>query len=119
MGVQDRLDLGYQREVSFDQIRYFVSVAEQGNVSRAAIALRVAQPAVSRQIKHLEDELGTRLFQRTSSGMRLSDPGTRFLAHAQRILDEVETAKRSVQNLEPTSDPASDGSPPPPPLAAR
>lgn len=83
--------------MSLQQIRYFVAVAQEGNVSRASAQLRVAQPPVSRQIRSLEDELGTPLFARTARGMRLLPAGEAFLAHAQRILAEVEAARTSVR----------------------
>jgi hypothetical protein len=82
--------------VSFAQLEYFVAVAEEAHVGRAALKLRVAQPAVSRQIRLLEDELQVSLFQRTPKGMRLSPAGTRFRAHAQRILQGVREAKDAM-----------------------
>jgi DNA-binding transcriptional LysR family regulator len=82
--------------VSLAQIEYFVRVAEEGHVGRAAARLRVAQPAVSRRIRELEDELGARLFHRTPRGMRLSTEGETFLSHAQRILGAVADARSAV-----------------------
>jgi DNA-binding transcriptional LysR family regulator len=82
--------------VSLAQIEYFVAVAEEGNVGRAARKLRIAQPAVSRQIRRLEDELRARLFVRTPRGMRLSDAGVTFLGHARTILGGVEAARRAL-----------------------
>lgn len=89
--------------MSLAQIRYFVAVAEEGHVGRAARTLRVAQPALSRQIRHLENELGTRLFIRTPRGMKLSEPGAVFLAHAQSILAEIEAAARETRAARPAS----------------
>jgi DNA-binding transcriptional LysR family regulator len=83
--------------MSLAQIEYFVAVSETGHVGRAAHALRIAQPAVSRQIRGLEDELGARLFIRTSRGMQLSEAGGRFLHHARAILTQVEEAKHALK----------------------
>lgn len=83
--------------MSLSQIRYFVTVAEEGNVGRAAQRLFVAQPAVSRQIRALEDEIGTPLFSRTSRGMSLLPPGRVFLDHARAILAAVEDATSAAR----------------------
>ncbi len=78
--------------MSLSQIRYFVVVAEEGNVGSAAKRLRVAQPPISRHIRALEDEIGTPLFARTSRGMTLLSPGRIFLEHARGILAAVDRA---------------------------
>lgn len=83
--------------MSLAQLEYFVAVAEEGHVGRAALRLRVAQPAVSRQIRKLEDELRAPLFTRTPRGMRLSDAGAIFLRHAREILGGVESARTAVR----------------------
>jgi DNA-binding transcriptional LysR family regulator len=84
--------------VSLAQIQYFVAVAEQGHMRRAAEALRIAQPAISRQIRQLEAELGADLFVRTPYGMRLSTPGRLFLEHAQAILATLDNAREAVRD---------------------
>jgi DNA-binding transcriptional LysR family regulator len=82
--------------VSLAQIEYFVAVAEEGQVGRAARKLHVAQPAVSRQIRKLEKELRVPLLLRTSRGMRLPEPGAVFLGHARQTLGGIEAARGAV-----------------------
>ncbi|MBX3227785.1 MAG: LysR family transcriptional regulator [Labilithrix sp.] len=83
--------------MSLAQIRYFVVVAEEGNVGRAASRLRVAQPPVSRQIRALEDEIGTPLFTRTPRGMKLLPSGEAFLGRARQILRAVDEASDAAR----------------------
>jgi DNA-binding transcriptional LysR family regulator len=83
--------------VSLSQIRYFVATAEEGSLGRAAQRLHVSQPPLTRQLRSLEDELGTTLFERTPKGVRLLPPGEIFLVHARRILAELDRARDEVQ----------------------
>jgi DNA-binding transcriptional LysR family regulator len=85
--------------VSLTHLQSFVAVAEEGHVGRAARRLHLTQPPLSRHILALEDELGTRLFERTRSGMRLLPAGEVLLSHARRILAEVDAAVHTVRGV--------------------
>jgi DNA-binding transcriptional LysR family regulator len=87
-----------ERKMSLAQIEYFVAVAEEANVGRAARRLHVSQPPLSRQIRALEDELGAPLFARTSRGMRLLPAGEAFLRHARAVLAEIAAGRSSVRS---------------------
>ena len=88
--------------VSLTQVQSFIAVAEEGHVGRAARRLHLTQPPLSRHILSLEEELGARLFERTPRGMRLLPAGEVFLAHARRILAEVDAATTAIRSLSPT-----------------
>ena len=73
-------------------LRYFVAVGEEQHYGRAARRLHVAQPALSRQIQDLEEEIGFKLFDRLPRGVKISAAGKSFLEDAQRILQQVSEA---------------------------
>src|ERR1700744_4786063 len=78
------------------QLRYVAAGARSGNFSRAAEQCHVAQPSLSQQIQKLEDELGERLFDRRKREARLTQHGQIFVRRAERILEEVDAAKREA-----------------------
>lgn len=80
-------------------LRYFVAVAEALNFTRAAQQLRVAQPALSRQVADLEDELGVDLLKRTSHGVRLTAEGALYFEEAREVLRRTEEASMKVRAL--------------------
>jgi LysR family transcriptional regulator, benzoate and cis,cis-muconate-responsive activator of ben and cat genes len=77
--------------------RYFVAVAAEENVSRAAAKLHVSQPGVSRQIRDLEDEIGFQLFERSPKSLKLTDAGKVFLVEAQAVLHRAEVAVKTAR----------------------
>ena len=80
-------------------LRYFVAVGEEQHYGRGAQRLRVAQPALSRQIQDLEEEVGFKLFDRLSRGVKLSTAGQLFLEEARRILQQVDEATRRAKRV--------------------
>jgi LysR family transcriptional regulator, nitrogen assimilation regulatory protein len=78
------------------QLRYFVAIVDHGSLSRAARVLHIAQPALTQQIRQLEDELGAQLLHRSAQGVMSTDAGKTFYEHAQAILKQVEDAKWAV-----------------------
>jgi DNA-binding transcriptional LysR family regulator len=90
--------------MDLNQLRSFVAVAKQGHLTRAAETLHLSQPALSGQIKALEEDLGVSLFQRSSSGMALTPSGRRLLLHAEGVIDAVQQMSNAAQALrgEPT-----------------
>ena len=85
--------------MELDQLKTFLTVAELGTFSRAAIRLSSTQPMLSRKIKLLELELGTELFHRTGRGVVLSEGGKLLEQYARGILDTAESAKTAIQAL--------------------
>ncbi|WP_137390138.1 LysR family transcriptional regulator [Rhodoligotrophos defluvii] len=81
------------------QLRTFIQVAETGSLTRAADRLNTVQPTLSRQIRMLEEEFGTELFERQGRGMKLTEAGDRLLEHARAILREVEHARADLLAL--------------------
>ena len=85
-------------------LRYFVAVGEEENMSRAAVKLHVSQPALSKQVRDLEDEIGFSLLQRTAKSVRLTEAGRVFLDNARAVLrraDEAVKEARAVARAEP------------------
>ena len=80
-------------------LRYFVAVAEEENVSRAALKLHVSQPALSRQVRDLEDELGFLLLERSAKSVRLTQAGRAFLGESRAVLQRVEEAVKVARAI--------------------
>ena len=86
--------------MDFRQLKAFLTVAETGNVTRAAELLNIVQPAVSRQIRLLEEDLGTLLFERGRHGMALTEAGKALVEYGQRAMLELERARALLKSSE-------------------
>lgn len=80
------------------ELRYFVQVAELRSFSRAAVHIRIAQPALSRQVRKLEEELGVELFIRSSRGLELTEAGQQLLRKAYVVLDQMDDIKSALRS---------------------
>src|ERR1700678_1834486 len=81
------------------QLRYFVAVGEEQHYGRAALRLHLAQPALSRQIQNLEEEIGFKLFERLPRGVKITDAGKLFLDDTRRILDGINDATARAKRI--------------------
>ena len=81
------------------QLRYLVALAEEGSFTRAAEIEHIAQPAVSQQIRRLEDEVGVALVERTTRRVSLTEAGELLVVRARRIMGEIEAAEIELQAL--------------------
>lgn len=94
-------------------LRYFIAVADSGSLTAAAAAIPVAQPALTRQMRELEGELGVQLLQRLPRGIRLTQAGVTLYESAQRMLAEADrVARRLAARPEKAKDPIVLGAPP-------
>src|SRR3989442_3364078 len=80
-------------------LRYFIGVAQEEDVSRAALKLHVSQPALSRQIRDLEEELGFQLLERSAKSVRLTEAGRAFLNEARAVLQRAEDAVKAARAI--------------------
>ena len=80
-------------------IQYFLAVAQHQSFTRAATALHVSQPALSQQVRQLEESLGAQLFDRSGRTTRLTDAGEVYLRYAQRASQELQEGKRAIHDV--------------------
>src|ERR1700678_871739 len=81
------------------QLRYLVALAEELNFTRAAASEHIAQPALSQQVRRLEEELGLALVERTTRHVSLTDAGELLVVRARRVLAELESAHTELEAL--------------------
>lgn len=89
----------YHGGMDLKQLSYFVHVADSGSFTRAATLLKIAQPALSRQVRQLEVELRQTLLTRNGRGVTLTDAGRRLLEHGRGILHQVERAREELGRI--------------------
>ena len=80
-------------------IRYFLTLAEEKSFTRAAEKLLIAQPPLSRQIRDLEEELGTELFERSSRGVTLTEAGEKFRQYALQIEHLADQSVEAIKEM--------------------
>jgi LysR family transcriptional regulator, cyn operon transcriptional activator len=80
-------------------IQYFLAVAQHLSFTKAAAALHVSQPALSQQVRQLEESLGAQLFDRSGRTTRLTDAGDVYLVYARRAYQELQEAKRAIHDV--------------------
>jgi len=73
--------------IEFRHLKYIAAVAEEGNITRAADRLHVAQPSLSKQIKDIEDAIGFSIFTRTRDGMSVTPSGQMIVTYAQEAIE--------------------------------
>lgn len=79
-----------------NSLKAFLTIVDQGSFSEAAETLHLTQPAISKRLAALENQLGTRLIDRSNREIRLTEAGSRLLPHARRILDEIHNARLAL-----------------------
>jgi DNA-binding transcriptional LysR family regulator len=85
-----------QYRFSWDDLQLFLEIARAGTLTAAAQRLKLSQPTAGRRLRTLEDAIGSALFQRSSSGFRLTDEGETMLVHAERMEEEAVTLERRI-----------------------
>ena len=85
--------------IELGPLRSFLELAERGNMTRAAAALHLTQPAISNQLARLEGELGQPLFDRTPKGMVLTTAGEVFRRHVEEVFDRLDAGRAAVSEL--------------------
>jgi len=89
-----------EKKVDLRKLQYFLAVAEDGQVVKAAKRLHMAQPPLSRQLKVFEDELGVKLLEKAGRQLHLTKAGQALRERGKQIMDLVEKTKKEIQDVE-------------------
>ena len=95
--------MSWTRRLRLQHLKWLVSLAETGSISEAARACFSTQPALSKWLKDLEESIGAPLFERHARGLNPTAHGLTLLAHARRVLSEMERARHNLDTLQGTS----------------
>ncbi len=90
---------GYIMNIDFELYRIFYVVAQHKNITKAALELRISQPAISKSIKSLEEQLGGQLFIRTKRGVNLTEEGQEFYSYIKQAIEYIDNAERKFSDL--------------------
>lgn len=96
--------LGPSRGPQLEELRAFCAAADLGGIGRAAVRLRMSQPAVSKRLKALEDLVGTPLLERSARGVTMTAAGERLYAHARRVTAEMEELAGLLEQIRGSSE---------------
>ena len=99
MGRKSQRSERQMGKMNLTDLHYVVEIDKSGSISKAAKELYVAQPNLSKAIKHLEREFGISIFERSSKGVKATREGQKFLEYAKRIIYEIEEMKRDCSDL--------------------
>ncbi|MEY3486662.1 MAG: hypothetical protein RL075_667 [Pseudomonadota bacterium] len=102
-GIDGPLLNSERSSVNLRALRYFVAIADAGSLTAAAAAISIAQPALTRQLRELEADLGVQLLQRTPRGVLLTQAGVTLYESAQRMLAEAARVRQQLANRQDTS----------------
>lgn len=97
-GAPTPVAAGGSANIELRHLRAYVALCEEANYTRAAVRLHLSQPALTRTIQQLERQIECRLIERTSRRFELTDEGAEFLAHARRILADVDTVTAELRS---------------------
>ncbi|WP_256200845.1 LysR family transcriptional regulator [Virgibacillus halodenitrificans] len=89
--------------MNYERLKTFIAVAEKKSFSEAARILFVTQPTITSQIKALEEELNTKLFERTTKKVKMTQSAKILLQHAKEIVRLSDLAKKEIQDIEETT----------------
>ena len=89
--------------MTLQQLRYIVTVADNGTISGAAKELFISQPSLTNAIKELEEEMQITIFNRTNKGIVVSNEGNEFLAYARQVLEQVNLLEEKFLSIKKQS----------------